>query len=153
MVLLRWRSDQNMLLLSWLLKIEFITVKRWILVDANLLCSSMRTDSMNIQRCGSHRRVEKKNAKLFGSFDRPKTKNQQTNKQWQYKQINKNKFWVLHWETLLPGTLLPESPNEQTDVRLRVYAVLFLYIFRYYETKTSKWRSRGLLDIFPSVVL
>mgnify|MGYP007058299215 CR=1 FL=1 len=153
MVLLRRRSEQNMVSLSWLLKVEFITVKPWILVDANLPCSSMRTDSMSIQKCGSLHRVKKKNAKPFGSFDRPRTKNQQTNKQRQYKQINKNKFWVLHWETLLPGTLLPESSNEQMDVRLRVYAVLFLYIFRYYETKTSKWRSRGMLDIFPSVVL
>lgn len=73
-----------MVLLSWLLKVEFITVKRWILVNANLHSSSMRTDSMSIQKCGSFHRVKKKNSKLFDSFDRLRTKNEQTNKQ-QYK--------------------------------------------------------------------
>ena len=78
-----------MVLLSWLLKVEFITVKRWILVDANLPCSSMRTDSMSIQKYGSLHCVKKKNTKLFGSFDRPRTENQPTNKQTNNDSINK----------------------------------------------------------------
>ena len=117
-----------MVLLSSLLKVEFITVKRWILVDANLPCSSMRTDSMSIPKCGSLHRVKKKNAKLFGSFDRPRTKNQQTNRQRQYKQINKNKFECSTGKHFSPGLCYQKAPMSKRMCAC-AFTLFYFYIF------------------------